>query len=245
MSTAVPSAKKIDLHIHTTFSDGNCTVEEAVKTAEVKGLRVVAITDHYSELQNLPKRMVQGQLPRYLQSLEGFNVLKGVEAEILPDGTPSLSKENADLLDIVIGGLHIIQGIVFWSDSTPIWNPRGFVEDIRVAFIKAMESGLLDVIAHATWLPETIRGETSSLITDAWIESVVDAASDCGVAVELNGAWKVPDERFVNECLRRGVKLSIGSDAHFPSMVGEVGYAVDMLKNLNVPDNLIFLPRKS
>jgi histidinol phosphatase-like PHP family hydrolase len=235
--------KKIDLHIHTKFSDGSCTAEEVEKTAERKGLKIIAITDHYNEFQNQKKRMVQHQLLRYLQTLNGLNVLKGVEAEILQDGTVSISEKNADLLDIIIGGLHSFNGVFFWGDKSPIWNSRIFVEGVRVALINAMESGLLDIIAHVTWLPEAVRKETQKLITNSWIDSIVDAANDFGVVIELNGAWKVPDERFVYKCLRSGVKLSIGSDAHHPSMIGKVGYPVEILKRLDVPEDLIFIPK--
>ena len=38
--------REIDLHIHTTSSDGTCTPREAVKRASVLGLRAIAITDH-------------------------------------------------------------------------------------------------------------------------------------------------------------------------------------------------------
>lgn len=39
-------AGKIDLHVHTTASDGTCTPEEVVERARAAGLTAVAITDH-------------------------------------------------------------------------------------------------------------------------------------------------------------------------------------------------------
>ena len=38
--------KKIDLHVHTTASDGTCTPAQAVETAAQLGLSAIAITDH-------------------------------------------------------------------------------------------------------------------------------------------------------------------------------------------------------
>ena len=237
-----PLVKKIDLHIHTSFSDGNYTVEEAVKIAEIKGLKVLAITDHYSELQYLPNRITRSKFSRYVQTLNRFTVFKGLEVEILQDGTVSISKKKVGKLDIVMGGLHSINNIKFWGDSYPIWDPKGFVEKIRVTLIKAVESGILDVVAHASWLPDMIRKETHREITNDWIESVVDAFCDWGVAVELNCAWKVPDERFVKYCVKKGVKLSIGSDAHQRVMIGKTDYAIKILERIKIPEDLIFLP---
>jgi len=241
-SRGSPLVEKIDLHIHTSFSDGNYSVEEAVKIAEIKGLKVLAITDHYSELQYRPNRITRSQFSRYVQTLNSYNVLKGVEVEILQDGTVSISKKKVDELDIIIGGLHSINNIKFWGDSSPIWDTKRFVEKVRVALIKAMESEILDVIAHVSWLPEIIRKETHRVITNDWIKSVVDACYDWGVAVELNCAWKVPDERFVEYCVKKEVKLSIGSDAHQRSMIGKTDYAINIIKRMKVPKDLIFLP---
>ena len=216
-----------------------------MKIAEVKGLSLVAVTDHYSELFDLPKRMTKRRLSEYLNVLEGFKLLKGVEVEILYDGTVSISRTTLSMFDVVIGGLHAVRGIRFWRDFTPVLDPIKYVEAVRVTLIKAMESKKLDVITHVTRLPEALLDECLRLCTDDWIESVVKAAGDHDVAVELNGAWKVPDERFVTECLRQGIKLSLGSDAHTSQMVGETSYGVEILKRLKIDKDFIFLPRKA
>lgn len=234
--------EKIDLHIHTSFSDGNYTVDEAVKIAEMKGLKVLAITDHYSDLHYRPNRITRSQFSKYVQTLNKFTVLKGIEVEIFQDGTVSISKKKGNELDFVIGGLHSINNIKFWGDSNPIWNLKRFVETVRVALIKAMESGILDIIAHVSLFPDTIRKRTQRVLPNEWIKSVVDACCDEGVAVELNCAWKVPDERFVDFCVKKGVKMSIGSDAHRRLMIGKTEYAVNLIKRMKIPEDLLFLP---
>jgi len=233
---------KIDLHIHTTFSDGSCFVEDVVRTAEIKGLEFVAVTDHFSEFQELPKRMRTAQIPSYLDSLNGTPMIRGVEAEIFGDGTVSVSPKVARQFDLVIGGVHNLDDRVFWGDSRTIWNPTQFMEDLRLAIIKGMETRLIDILAHPTWLPEGIRSRAADLITDEWVSSVVDAAHDCGVAIEASGAWRVPDEAFIRKCLDHGVKLSVGSDAHNVNMIGKTSYAVDLLKKVGVQAEDVFLP---
>jgi len=233
---------KIDLHTHTTFSDGSCSVEDVVQMARVRGLEFVAVTDHYSEAQELPKRMRKAQILGYLDALNGLPLLRGVEVEIFGDGTVSISSETARLFDLVIGGVHNLNDRVFWGDSRPIWNPPQFMKDLSRALIKGMETGLIDVLAHPTWLPEAIRPAATSLVTADWISEVVDAARSCEVAMEVSGAWRVPEESFVQKCLDRGVELSIGSDAHNVNMVGETGYAVDLLRKTGAEAKDVFLP---
>ena len=70
----------------------------------------------------------------------------------------------------------------------------------------------------------------------------VEAAGDHDVAVELSDAWKIPNEKFVAECLRQGVKLSLGSDAHRPH-IGKTSYGVKILKRLETSKDHVFLPR--
>ena len=232
-----------DLHIHSAFSDGTCEVGEVVKIAQKKGLTLYAITDHYSEFQALPRRMPKEQLGRYLEQvrMHGCPVV-GVEAEILADGI-SISPAQASLCDLVLGGLHSLHDTFFWGGSHPIWNPQAFVEDIRITLIKAMESNLLDVLVHPTWLPEEIRSQTHRLLGKEWIRSIVSTALEHHVAIELSGAWHVPDKPFVQECLRQGVQLSVGSDAHSAAMIGNVRYALHLLKELDALLEMMFVPR--
>jgi putative hydrolase len=239
----MPLQDRIDLHNHTSFSDGVCSVEDVVNLARAKKKDIVAITDHYSEFQDLPKRMSKGHLKVYLDTLNRFDVISGVEADILPDDV-SISKHTTSLLDLVLGGLHSLNDRIFWGDARPIWKPESFVEDIRVTLIRAIESELLDVLVHPTWLPDAIRPQTNLLITKNWIDSVIDTAADYNVAIEISGAWKVPDELFVKECLKKGVKLSIGSDGHNASSICNTKYATDLLKKVKASPESIFLPHR-
>lgn len=242
MATDVQALRRIDLHLHTHFSDGTSSLEDVVRVAQNRGLTYTAITDHYSAFQELPKRMTPRALHAYLQALEGVNAFKGLEVEILDDGTVSMAPPTKTAFDLILGGLHILQGTRFWGDATPILNPHGFVEAIRVALITAMESRLLDVIAHVTWLPPSLHHQADTLLDAAWADSVVDAASDFDVAMELNGAWRVPHEAFVERCVHHGVKLSLGSDAHTLHAIGHTAYGVTLLQALDVPHELIYLP---
>ena len=58
------------------------------------------------------------------------------------------------MFDVIIGGLHAVRGINFWGDFSPVLDQSRYMEAIRVALIKAMESKTLDIIAHVTRLPE-------------------------------------------------------------------------------------------
>jgi histidinol phosphatase-like PHP family hydrolase len=231
-----------DLHIHTTFSDGECTIDKVPLMAKLKRLNFVAIADHYSEYKKVHNRMTGKTIQKYIEKLNEVGVYKSVEVDILEDGSVSISKKNANRFDFIIAGVHTLKNRKFWIDPRPIWNPKGFVDDLLKVFIKAMRTGLVDVLAHPTWLPWSIRHMTDRLIDKDWIKSVIKTAKENDVAIEVNGAWKVPKESFIEECLRQKVSMSVGSDAHTCSSIGEIRYPVLLLKSLNIPIDSIFVP---
>jgi putative hydrolase len=231
------------LHIHTSLSDGKGSIEDVVAAARPRGLELFAITDHYEESPCPGRRAIsRAELPAYLSAVGGAGAIRGVEVEIFEDGSPSISREARASVDFVIGGLHRLRGVVFWDDPTPVLDPRAFVESMRIAASRAMESGLLDVLAHPTWLPEDLRADSGRLLTPDWIRSLIRSAADNGVAMEASGVWRVPDEAFARECLRQGVKISIGSDAHDPGSVGRTAYAIALLRAAGAGDEDLFIP---
>lgn len=244
MSDISSYASMFDLHIHTTFSDGECSIDKVRIIAKLKRLNFVAIADHYSEYKKVPNRMTGKTIQKYLEKLDEVGVYKSVEVDILEDGSVSISKKNANRFDFIIAGVHTLRNRKFWIDPRPIWNPKGFVDDLRKVLIKAMGTGLVDVLAHPTWLPWSIRHMTNRLIDKHWIKSIVTTAKENDVAMEINGAWKVPKEFFVYECLRQRVSVAVGSDAHKCSSIGEISYPVLLLKSLNIPIDLMFVPIK-
>jgi len=236
--------KKMDLHIHTIFSDGNITIPQLLHVLKVKNLTLVAVTDHYSEYVRIKNRMFGTEIVGYLDSLKGTGLLRGVEVEIFGDGSISISKQRSTMCDFVLGGIHSLDGINFWRDLKPILNPSRYVECIRIALEAAMESQIIDALVHVTWLPEAIRSQSKKLITHEWMKSLTHTALDNNVAIELSGAWEVPNVEFVRLCLKHGVKVSVGSDAHTVKEIGNVAYPLKILNLVNVKLEDLFIPKE-
>ncbi|MEM2265675.1 MAG: hypothetical protein QW687_02425, partial [Candidatus Hadarchaeales archaeon] len=66
------------------------------------------------------------------------------------------------------------------------------------------------------------------------MEEFVEELAGAEVAVELNSKYRTPDKEFLQECLRKGVKLSIGTDAHHLGEVGAVEWQLSVLRKLGV-----------
>jgi putative hydrolase len=211
-----------------------------VEEAKKKGIRMLGISDHYSmwHKMNTPEKFL-----RYLIQLHKHPVYAGVEMDVgyeLPL-YPSIREQ----LDYVMVGLHRLEGR--WLSSPYSFleeNPCRIVEKMKTAMIHSMEKIRPDVLTHPTQLPTSIRPQAKKLITKDWTEDLVSAAADLNVALEINCGMRLPDEEFIEICLRKGVKVAFGSSAHTPSRVGELDYGMWIVRRLGISRDQIFFPRK-
>jgi len=77
-----PSARRVDLHTHTTCSDGRLTPEELVARAEARGLAALAITDH-DTLDALPRAAAARDTVELVPGLEMSSSLEGLDLHML------------------------------------------------------------------------------------------------------------------------------------------------------------------
>ena len=81
--------EKFDLHVHTTYSDGNSSVKEAIQVAQAKNLIFLAITDHFTTTwkQSVIDTIDQNNFEVYRQAiikereLARYNCLIGIEID--------------------------------------------------------------------------------------------------------------------------------------------------------------------
>ena len=101
-----------DLHVHTKASDGHNTIAEMARAAQAQGLEYIAITDHSRRLTVAhgldPQQLLRqiDEIDRINASAAGITILKGIEVDILEDGTLDLPDSVLQQLDIVIAAVH-------------------------------------------------------------------------------------------------------------------------------------------
>ena len=101
-----------DLHTHTKASDGHNTVREMAVAAKGQGLSYIAITEHSRRLAMThgldPERVARqiDEIDSINDELSGITVLKGIEVDILEDGTLDLPDSVLQRLDVVIAAVH-------------------------------------------------------------------------------------------------------------------------------------------
>ena len=194
---------KGDLQMHTKWSDGANTIEEMVEEARKMGHEFIAITDHVGSLK-IAGGMDEDEIRKQMREVEKVNekyddihVFYGVEVNIMKDGSLDMGKSVLKDVDVVVAGIH--SGL------------RMSEEEMTTRMIKAMESGVVNIIAHPTG---RIIQRREGIKLD--FEKVFDAAKENGVIMEINAQPARLDlnDVHVKRAVEKGLKLSIGTDAH-------------------------------
>lgn len=210
-----------DLHIHTVNSGhAYSTVMEIASVAAVKGLALIALTDHGPSMPGAPHAYHFGNLAAIPDELFGVRVLKGIEANIIDrDGTLDLDEHRLSKLDIVLAGLHTI------------CSPNGSAAENTKMMINAMKNPWVDVIVHP--------GNPEYPVDE---EEIVKAAVEYGVALEVNNSSLTVSREGSRPhcdkiaCLAKqyGAKLLAGTDSHFALAVGDFSQAAELLTRNNL-----------
>jgi DNA polymerase (family X) len=218
------------LHAHSTWSDGAASVAQMAEAARRLGHAYLAITDHSQALTvagGLNEERLAAQAAE-IDALnagftDGFRVLKGIECDILMDGALDLSPAALQTLDFVIGSVHAHQKLEREAQTARI--------------VRALESGLIDLLAHPTG---RILGMRDSYAVD--LERVMDAALAHGVALEINA---YPDRLDLEDvharrAKERGIAISVNPDAHRPDHLALLRYGIAQARRAWLePDDVI------
>jgi DNA polymerase (family 10) len=207
------------LHCHTNYSDGTNTVRQVAEACRAAGYRYVGITDH-SQAAAYAGGLSPGDVARQCDEidevnarLEGIRVLKGIEADILQDGTLDYPSDVLDRLDFVIGSIH-----------SRFNMPR---EEMTARVLAAMDDPHLTIVGHPTGRLLLSR-DPYGLDLDA----VIAKAAATGVAIEINAdPHRLDlDWRVLPQAKAAGVAISIGADAHNLAGIANVEFGVGIAR---------------
>jgi DNA polymerase (family X) len=198
------------LHLHTTYSDGMHTLAEMAQAAIGKGFGYMLVTDHsraavYANGLSIERLQRQFEAIEALnQQLSPFVILKGIESDILSDGSLDYPDEVLAQFDAVIASIH-----------------SGFKMDEAQAtsrLIRAIENQYTTILGHSTGrLLLKRQGYPINHL------AIIDACAANNVAIELNcNPYRMDiDWRWIPYALSKRVKIAITPDAH---SIDEIDY---------------------
>jgi histidinol phosphatase-like PHP family hydrolase len=202
---------KVDMHVHTSKSDGRDSLHNMVDSAEAKGLDLVAITDHGPGHGSGITEKVARQTKKEAQLLQDsyhVKILVGIEAEILPTGEVCL--QDRDDLDIVLASFH----------GAP--NEEIYYR----AVLRAVTDPKVDVLAHHAWIADRMGP------TEEYDDQLIELMKKHDVAIEINSKHVLPSWDFLQKCKEAGIQYTIGSDAHKVADVGSVAWATNTARHI-------------
>jgi DNA polymerase (family 10) len=196
---------KGDLHAHTRASDGQSSIREMALAACERGLRYLAITDHSQSLtiaHGLNERRLLQQIEeieRLNEELDGIHLLKGIEVDILEDGSLDLPDPVLGRLDVVVGAVHSKFGLARAKQTRRI--------------LRAMNRPHFSILAHPSG---RLIAEREAYDVD--MTQVIREARDRGCFLELNAQPKRLDliDTYCQMAKTENVLISINSDSHRP-----------------------------
>ena len=203
------------LHNHSTYSDGSHSLRQMATFLRDAGYEYLGICDHSQAAHYAnglgPERVHQQQreIDELNQELAPFRIFKGIEADILGDGSLDYDAELRDSFDFIVASIH---------------------SNLKMDEARATER-LLAAISnpHCTMLGHpTGRLLLRRAGYPIDFKAVIDACAQHQVIIEINAnPWRLDlDWRWVRYALAQGVQLSINPDAHHTSGYADMRYGV-------------------
>ena len=208
-----------DLHVHSDWTDGTASIEAMAVAARTRGYAYIALTDHSRRVAMAhgldPARLSRQirEVDKLNEKFKGFTVLKGIEVDILKDGSLDLPDSILSRLDVVVASVHS-----FFDLSREAQTER---------MVRAMQNNHVSIIGHPTG---RLLGEREPYDID--MDQVIAAARDLGCALEINAE---PDRLDLNDihshaAKSKGVKLAISTDAHSVNHYQYIRFGIDQAR---------------
>ena len=222
-----------DLHMHSTATDGRCSIREMAEAAKQRGLEYIAMTDHSKALamaNGMNEKRVLAQIKdisKLNEELDGVRVFSSSEVDIRQEGSLDLDNEVLAQLDLVVASVHS-----FMTQSSKQMTER---------LLRAFENPYLNILAHPTGRL-VLRREAFEFD----FEEIFREAERRNIALEINS---FPDRLDLNEnhlrlCKQIGAKIVISTDSHHTKHLEHMKYGVLMARRggLEKSDVLNTLP---
>lgn len=204
-----------DLHAHTTATDGHAGLEAMAAAARARGLEYLAITEHSRRLtmaHGLDARRLREQgmdIDRLNAKLKGITLLKGIEVDILDDGSLDLPDTALAELDLVVAAVH------------SRFNLSREAQTRRI--LKVLAHPLVSILAHPSGRLIDQRDPY-----DVDMPHVIRAARQRGCFLELNAHPERLDllDTHCRLAKEEGVLVAISSDAHSEADFDNLDYGI-------------------
>ena len=229
-----------DYHTHTLYSHGRGSIEDNVRAALDRGLKIIGITDHgpghfFIGVRGEPAfRRMKKEIEKMRYKYPDIEILFGVEANIVDtDGTIDVPLTIRRELDILLVGYHKM--VMPRSTAAAMLGIKNFVagwtgctgETLRrkntAAITAAVRRYPIDAITHP------------GLQVDIDTTELAHVCTEHGTALEINSSYGEKLDGYIKAALTTDAMMVINSDAHTPDRVGDFTAAYALVERVGVP----------
>ncbi|MFO7836896.1 MAG: PHP domain-containing protein [Candidatus Thorarchaeota archaeon] len=196
--------QKYDLHVHSKYSDGTCSIADIIKKAKERRLAIIAITDHFWPSRGSQRgglgliRQRRREIEEYQSVNHKMRILDGAEVDILSDGELAEVSGGRDQFDLLIGSVH-------WASDSTTWAS---------AVIRAASRYDFDILGHYDGYLTSYREEDG--------KKVAQTLADNDITVEISTRYPPRYESFLAYAKHAGCSFVFGSDAHMTKEIGRM-----------------------
>lgn len=202
-------------HCHTNASDGGATLKEMAEAAKTNGLTYLGLADHSQSAvyaRGLEPHRVKEQwkqIDAYNANSKDFHLFKGIESDILADGSLDYDEEMLEQFDYVVASVHLPMNM-----TEPQMTER---------VIRAIRNPYCTMLGHGTG---RLLLQRESYPID--MEAVLKEAAKNRVMVEINANPRRLDIDwlFAKRAKALGVMVVINPDAHSTQGIADVDFGV-------------------
>lgn len=216
---------EVDTHVHSAICEhAYSTIGENLSYAGKIGLKGIAITDHGPKLSPFDNSLHFYNLDIIPRVVDGVRFIRGAEVNILnKEGHLDLSNGFLKRLEWVLAGFH------------GTFDVEVDEELVTSGYLNALKNPYVDCLSHI--------GQPKFKCD---YELVVNGAKEHGKVIEINNnSFHIrpgSEENCLEVaklCKEKGVYITVSSDAHFHTMIGDCTNAFGILKKVNFPKELI------
>ena len=213
------------LHAHTSESDGADTLKDMADATRQRHYQYLGLTDHSQTAQYAGGLKADEVLAQQKEidrlnkhSSKNFHVFKGIESDILGDGSLDYSDDILQTFDLVIASVHS--------------KFRMGKKEQTDRIMKAIANPYTTILGHVTGRRLLRRPGY-----EVDMERILRACAKHGVAIEINAhPWRLDmDWRWCKRALELGCLLSIDPDAHSTEEIDNIQWGVLMARKGGVP----------
>jgi histidinol phosphatase-like PHP family hydrolase len=229
---------KINLHIHSNFSDGNSSISEIIQKAINCNLEMIAITDHCTNswksgiiptLDTLPKiskylQTIEYNKQKIIKDKENLIILKGVEIDLGSSKDFIFHLINPHQYDLILFEyLETLDALNYCSEILEKWKSLS---------PSNLENHPLYGLAHFD----------PSIFFPNEQDTLISFLKENHMFFEFNSRYSdyysMKNQDFFNKLRIHDILVSVGSDAHEIFRINEVENAIDMIRMYDLEGNL-------